>query len=307
MPTYEVELSDGRKFHVDADGPPSEQDVMQALGSGAPEPAPKEDQGSGGATAAVSAARMAPAALQLAARAAANHPAATQKIIGAGISTGASAVGAGIGGVPGAVVGASIRGVTPAQAVIRETAGRLAGETPAVASAAGKAQSVIEYAKPLGYRLKPSDLAAAPEIETQLRNFAGSAGQKVVQLYGPEGTIVNGGKDVAGARFAPGPMVNGAVSAAEPGIMSKTLTAAKALSRILAPIQGATAMTDLAQAAEPTRTDIGVMGIGKSQPTPTMTPEQIQQANAQHQQTWDAQAQRQAQLKARLLSLLGMQ
>src|SRR5581483_1079248 len=79
-------------------------------------------QRSGGATAAVTAARGIPAGVRTLARIAANHPAATQKTIGAGISTVAGGIGAGIGGVPGAVVGASIRGVTPAQSVIRETA-----------------------------------------------------------------------------------------------------------------------------------------------------------------------------------------
>jgi hypothetical protein len=42
---YEVTLSDGRKFVVEADGPPSEQDVMAALGTQAePQKAPAQEQ-----------------------------------------------------------------------------------------------------------------------------------------------------------------------------------------------------------------------------------------------------------------------
>lgn len=39
MPKYRVELTDGRKFEVESDGPPSEQDVLGALGSGMGAPA----------------------------------------------------------------------------------------------------------------------------------------------------------------------------------------------------------------------------------------------------------------------------
>src|SRR5687767_9460134 len=47
---YEVQLSDGRKFVVEADAPPSEQDIMAALGSSVsepkgPQPLPKQAPG----------------------------------------------------------------------------------------------------------------------------------------------------------------------------------------------------------------------------------------------------------------------
>lgn len=41
MPKYRIELSDGRKFEVEADGPPSEQDILSALGSQDSSPAPE--------------------------------------------------------------------------------------------------------------------------------------------------------------------------------------------------------------------------------------------------------------------------
>src|SRR5262249_55779481 len=39
MPKYRVELSDGRKFDIEADSPPSEADVLAALNEGPPPPA----------------------------------------------------------------------------------------------------------------------------------------------------------------------------------------------------------------------------------------------------------------------------
>lgn len=271
MPTYEVELSDGRTFHVDADAQPSEQDVMAALGTQASGPEP---QGSGGASATIAAGRAVPAVAQGVARFAANHPAATQKVIGAGISTAAGAGGAAVGGIPGAVVGASIRGVTPAQTTIRQTAGRWAGETPAVAENAARALGIQNYAKETtGLRLAPSDIINKPNAANAIEHYANSMEKGILRLYGPSGEVVSGPSAVSRIPMKP-----------QPGIAARGMSA---IGKVLSPLQGMTAMTDLAQTAEPLRRDIGVMGIGAAQPQPTMA--EALKANATNQQRAEAQ------------------
>jgi hypothetical protein len=296
MPIFEVELSDGRVFEVESDAPPSQQDVMAALGPAAPPesaPAPPEEQGSGGASATLAGARALPALKQGVARFAANHPAATQKIIGAGISTAAGGVGATVGGVPGAVVGASIRGVTPAQTVIRETAGRMAGEAPAVAQNAARALGIQNYAKETtGLRLKPTDIIPKPNAANALEHYANSMEKGVLRLYGPSGEVVSGPNAVSRIPTKPAP-----------GMLR---TAGGAVARGLAKLSGPVAMTDLAQTLEPTRTDIGVMGIGASQPDPSG--EDLAQLDARNKQAMqgrlDTQAQQRAEIRARVLALL---
>lgn len=294
MPTYEVELSDGRKFHVDADGPPSEQDVMQALGSGASEPAPKEDQRSlgGDVRTAIGAARIAvPVVGPMVARVAANNPSVAQKVISAASSSALGTVGAGMGSVfgpagstAGAIIGASAgKGISPTQAAIREAAGKMAGETPAVARSAARAIGTINYAKAEGMKLKPADVVGTGDATPALDGYAASNGQRINRIIDQYGKVASGPEAL--------PPV---ATAVKPGLLSR---AGSVIGPLLSRLQGATAMTDIAQAAEPTRTDIGVMGIGKSQPTPTM--EEAMRVNAVNQQKAEAA------YRAALLAKLG--
>jgi hypothetical protein len=147
---------------------------------------------SGGATAAVTALRGLPLAGRLVGRFAADHPAATQKTIGAGISTIAGGIGGAVGGVPGAVVGASIRGVTPTQAAIREGAGRLAGETPQIARNAGRAVAVANYATEAGLPLKPAQLVSTGNAASAIDNYAQSMGQRIPRVLDQFGKVVVG-------------------------------------------------------------------------------------------------------------------
>jgi hypothetical protein len=276
MPTYEVELSDGRVFQVESDAPPSEQDVLGALGTAPEAPAPaqapdQEAKGSGGASATIGALRAAPATKQGIARFAANHPAATQKVIGAGISTMAGGAGAAVGGVPGAVVGASIRGVTPAQSVIRETAGKMAGESAAVAKNAGRATAVAEYAKPLGLNVNPSHLVSTGNAARALDNYADSGGLRVPRVLDQFGKVV----------YGPEAPVRPKAPSAAGRLLTGAARGVGAVAKGLGAVAGPVGMTDFAQTVEPTRQDIGVMGIGKSVDVPGMHPtafEQLRQA-----------------------------
>jgi hypothetical protein len=263
---------DGQSYEFPDDA--SESEIAEALG-GMAAPPEQEPQGSGGASATLGAARALPAIKQGAARFAANHPAATQKIIGAGISTMAGGAGAAVGGVPGAVVGASIRGVTPAQTVIRETAGRMAGEAPAVARQAGQALGIQNYAKETtGLRLRPTDIINRPNAENALKHYANSQEKDILRLYGPSGEVVSGPSAVD---RIPTPK--------QPGMASKALSG---IGRLLSYASAGAGATDFAQTVEPNRKDIGVMGIGASGP---MDP-------------WRAQ---QAAYRAKILAALGLQ
>lgn len=300
MPIYEVELADGRVFEVDSDQPPTEQDVLASLGGSAPEPtaaAPSpEEQGSGGASATIGALRTGPAIKQGIGRFAANHPAATQKAIGAGISTAAGGVGAAVGGVPGAVVGASIRGVTPTQAAIREGAGRMAGEAPAVARNAGRAVAVANYGKEMGLPVKPTDLISTGTPAKGFDAYADSMGQRAPRVLDQYGKVVYG------PEAPPKPKTGGR-------LLTGAKAGAGAVARGLAAISGPVGMTDLAQTIEPHRRDIGVMGIGSSVPDPSPGElAHINQRNIQGVHDRQAQqAQQWEQLRAAILSRLGLQ
>lgn len=290
MPIYEVELSDGRTFEVEADAPPTEADVMAHLGSDAPKP----EQSSGLASGMVMGARAVPGVLQKTARFAANHPAATQKIIGAGVSATAGGIGGAVGGVPGAVVGASIRGVTPAQTVIRETAGRLAGETPAAARNAAQGLGIQNYAKELGTKVLPGDIINKPNAANAIEHYANSAEKGILRLYDAYGNVVSGPSSV-----------NRIPSTPKPGMIGKL--AAK-VAPVLGPLSAMTGATDLAQTVEPTRRDIGVMGIGASVPDPA--PDELQGINDRNVSAMNSrlqsQDQQQADLIQRLLQALGL-
>lgn len=251
------------------------------------EPAP---QGFPTATAAIGALRAGPMVARGVGRFAANHPAAAQKIIGAGITTAASGLGAYIGGVPGAVVGASIRGVTPAQATIRRVAGRMAGETPEVASEAAKALGITNYAKEYGIKVGPNDLIPKPNPANAIEHYANSTAEKgVMRLYDEFGRVVSG-PNTAPPLNTPKP---------QPGLVSKVGSVA---GNVLGRVNGATAMMDLAQAAEPNRRDIGFLGIGASQPNPT--PDELQQITARTQDSQQRVQQQQQQVREKFSSLL---
>jgi hypothetical protein len=210
----------------------------------------QELETSGGATATAAAARALPAAGRLLGRFAADHPAATQKVIGAGVSTVAGGIGGAVGGVPGAVVGASIRGVTPTQAAIREGAGRLAGETPQIARNAGRAVAVANYATEAGLPLKPAQLVSTGDAASAIDHYAQSMGQRIPRVLDQYGKVV------VGPEAAP-------VVKAGPRLIART---ASGLARVLAPVSAATGITDFAQAVEPNRHDIGVAGLSFGTP-----------------------------------------
>lgn len=244
-------------------------DITSALDGGS---RPAEPRSSGGATLAATALRAAPGATtkltRIAGRFAANHPALTQKVIGAGVSTGAGAIGGAVGGVPGAVVGASIRGVTPAQTTIRRVAGQMAGEAPAVADDAAKALGIQNYAKETsGIRLKPTDIIRKPEPANALEHYANSMERGILRLYGPNGEVVSGPSAVTETSRAARPMAR------------RALSGLQRIARVAAPLSGAMGMTDFAQAVEPNRRDIGVMGIGRTPTADTlnMTPADFEQ------------------------------
>jgi hypothetical protein len=224
--------------------------VIQAYTPVASQQAP---QTSGGATAAVAGVRALPAVGRTVGKLVANHPSAAQKAIGAGISTMAGGIGGAVGGVPGAVVGASIRGVTPAQTTIRQMAGRMAGETPAVASDAAKALGIQHYAKELtGMKVNPSDIIPKPNAANAIESYANSMERGILRLYGPSGEVVSGPSTVSRLPVASTPTMTGRLL--------------RGAGKVLGPLQAATGVTDFAQAVEPTRRDIGVMGIGLNEP-----------------------------------------
>lgn len=287
---FTVEL-DGKQYDIEGDHAPSEAEARAAVGSSQPAAPPAQDPSGPMPSLAVGALRTVPALGRATARVAAAHPAATQKIIGAGISTAAGGAGAMVGGVPGAVVGASIRGVTPTQAAIRQTAGQLGGETPAVATNAARALGIQNYAKETtGLRVAPGDIIPKPNAANALEHYANAQERGILRLYGPDGTVVSGPEAIA--RLP---------DAAAPGAVQRIAGRA---SRVLAPLQAAVGVTDLAQIAEPNRRDIGMAGMGASV-TPAdlqMTPAQFDQYQQAHPPLLNAMAGR---LRAAILARLG--
>lgn len=248
-----------------------------------------EPEGSGGTSAAIATLQGVPAAVRGVARVVANHPGATQKAINAGFTGTAASVGGAIGGVPGAIAGGAVRGVAPTQAGIREVAGRFAGETPNAARTAGRAVGVANYAKETyGLPLKPTDLVSSGTAAKAVDSYAESAGLRVPRVLDQYGKVVFG-PEAAAASKAPG--IAGRLLTKGAGVMSK-------LSPFLSPLQGMAAVSDLAQTADPNRHDIGILGIGRSQPQPTM--DEALKANAPNQQR--AEAQYQALLREAMLA-----
>lgn len=258
-------------------------------------PAPKEEQGSGGASLLLGAAQMVPAAGRSVAGFVAEHPALTQKTIGAGVTATASGIGGMVGGIPGAMGGGMIRGLTPTQAAIREMAGRAAGETPKVARQAAQGLGIINYGKEFGTKINPADIIPTKGGSPALDAFAKSQGKDIVKIYDQFGNIV------AGPEAMPTPKA--------PGVVSRSARAvARGVGRVMSPLQAGVGITDFAQTVEPTRTDIGVMGIGRPQPTPQGAElEQINQRNieAMNSRQKEQAAQREAAIDY-LMKLVGL-
>lgn len=194
-------------------------------------------------------------AVQGTARIVADHPRAAQQAINTVSRAATGAIGAEIGGVPGAVVGASLHGLTPTQGTLRTVAGEIAGETPQAASAAGRAQAIINYAREQGVKLASSHVIPSTE-NPALDNYAASQGSKILRLYAPTGPA---GTPGAGVQVV-GPMTP---TDAPTSMIAKALPK---VARGLGYLNAATGVTDLAQMAEPKRQDIGIMGIGRSVP-----------------------------------------
>lgn len=224
----------------------------------APTAATTDPETEGGALATATLARAIPAVVKKTAGAIADSPAAqrmTQKLIMGTVRGGGAMVGNTLGGVPGAIAGSAVTaGLTPTQATIRGTVGKLAGEAPHVTDAAIKAHAITEYGKGVGIRVGPGAIVDNPAAGGALDNYAGSMGKRIVRLYGPSGEIISGPQAVAEQ-----------AAQKAPGLLSKVGSA-------LPWLQGATGVTDFAQAVEPDRYDIGVMGIGRSQHVPGEQP-----------------------------------
>jgi len=282
------------------------------------ETAPPEEEPTGaeipGASATMGALRagaaVAPMAGRSLARFAANHPAGTQKTIGAGMTALASGVGGAIGSVfgptgtiAGALGGGMIRGLTPTQANIREWAGRGMGEAKDVAKEAGRAVGIQEYIKSTsGLKVPASDILERAKGLPAAENYAKAQGRELLKILGPDGSVVRGPTAPA---IPKAPSLGGRLVTGGAGVAKRGLSAA---SKVLGAVSGPIAMTDLAQTLEPTRTDIGVMGIGASQPDPSG--EALAQIDARNKQQMEArlaaqQAQRE-RIREAILSGLGL-
>jgi hypothetical protein len=250
------------------------------------------EQGSGGASLAVGAVRAASAAPAKLARFAANHPSATQKVLGAGFTGAAATAGGAVGGVPGAIAGGMIRGVTPSQVDIRRVAGRMAGEAPHVAEDAARGLGIQNYAKEVtGMKVQPTDIIKHPNAANALEHYANSQERGILRLYGPDGQVVSGPE----ARSRPSMKAG----------QNRVGKAVSAGGRLLGGLSAATGITDFAQTVEPTRRDIGVMGIGAPQPDPEGA--ELAALDARNKQAMaDRQAQQQAQRDAMLAKLKAM-
>lgn len=242
------------------------------------------------ASATVLAARQAPAAMRSVGRFAAEHPAAIQKAIGAGMQGATAGMGYAAGGVPGAIVGAMVRGVTPKQATIRTLAGRMAGESKDVARTAGRAVGIQEYIKKTsGLNVKPTDVLERPLGLPAAEKYAAQQGRGILKILGPSGEVVSGPTAAQPIPTKPTP----------PGLVGRIASRAGPFLKVL---QLATGPTDLAQMAEPDRQDIGMMGIGGTQPDPSA--EAAQSKIAEQQALFQAEEAKKAALRDRLLALM---
>lgn len=259
--------------------------------------------GSGTSTALMLAAREAPAAGRATVRAtgrfAAKHPSATQKIIGASVRAVGGSIGASVGGVPGAIAGASVAGVTPKQETIRYVGGRMAGETPTIAREAGRAVGIQNYVKSTsGIKINPSDVLARSRGLPAAEEYAKAQGRELLKILGPNGEVVVGPTAV--------PEVASRTRGVAQRIASNTGAKVSELLPLLARLQAAVGVTDFAQAVEPTRRDIGVMGIGASRPDPVVDEGRNDANIAAMNQRLAEQAAERGALIEELLSLFGL-
>lgn len=262
MPRYKYATASGKALILEGEQPPSDSDVEQAAKEAGVSlvhaSADQPPETAGGALAATTLARSVKPVVQKVAGAIADSPAAqrmTQKVIMGTVRGGGAMVGNTLGGVPGAIAGSAVTaGLTPTQATIRGTVGKLAGEAPHVTDAAIKAHAITEYGKGVGIRVGPGAIVDNPAAGGALDSYAGSMGKRIVRLYGPSGEIVSGPQAVAEQTAKKGP-----------GLLSK-------VGAVLPWVQGATGVTDFAQSVEPNRHDIGVAGIGRSQHVPGEEP-----------------------------------
>ena len=84
---------------------------------------------------------------------------------------------------------------------------------------------------------------------------------------------------------------------------------ARGIGKALSAVSGPIGMTDFAQTVEPDRRDIGVMGIGASQPDPSGDAlSQINQRNVSAMEARQAeQAARREQMRQRIFAMFGIQ
>lgn len=209
-------------------------------------------QSSSGALWLQAASKAIPAAEQVvkAGLAAPNAPRVIQRTIGAAVRGASTAAGAAIGGVPGAVGGAAMsEGLTPTQQTIRGWLGRAAAQT-AEKAAPATSDAVVNYIEAMG--ANPENLSGAA------LEYAKKAGRAI--LYDSSGRASLVPSQAAAETAAT------AAPTAAPAASSLLGKAAHGLS-VLSAVQGG---LDLAQMADPKRTDIGFLGVGASQPTPTL-------------------------------------
>lgn len=262
MPIYDVTI-DGTSYTVNSEYDLTDEQAYQyALQQSEQEKQQAQQEmdalqppsGTGTPTGVAMAARGVPGIIKVGARGVAANPAYAQKIINAGTTATAAAIGGNIGGIPGALAGGAVKGMAPSQAGLRESAGRILGEAPDAARTAGRATGTVNYAKEMaGMRLAPTDLISTGDAARAVDAQAEANGLKVVRLYGADGKVAIGPE----APVATQP-------AARPGIMGRTAEKVARVAPALARVSGVTAVGDLAQAVEPNRRDIGVLGIGAS-------------------------------------------
>ena len=176
-----------------------------------------------------------------------NAPRIIQRAINLGVRGAGAAAGAAVAGPAGATTGALIsEGLAPTQQTIRGWLGRTAAQT-AEKAAPSTGDAVVNYIEAMG--ANPENLSGAA------LEYAKKAGRAI--LYDSSGRASLVPSQAAAAETA-------AVAAptAAPAASSLLGKAAHGLS-VLSAVQGG---LDLAQMADPKRTDIGFLGIGATQP-----------------------------------------
>lgn len=174
-----------------------------------------------------------------------NAPRVIQRAVGAAVRGASTAAGAAVGGVPGAVGGAAMsEGLTPTQQTVRGWLGRTASN--AAASSAKASDAVVNYIEAMG--------ADVTDLKGAALEYAKKAGRAI--LYDASGRA-----SLVPAQSATTATTASAAKTAGSSLLGKV---AKGLSVA----SGAQGVLDLAQMAEPDRTDIGFIGVGQTKPIP---------------------------------------